>query len=185
MFTKVFTVAALIVLGVQAAPAVPARRDGDVSSSTASAASSTTTSFTPLSEIALPTGSPEQVLSFVQANSQSLALAVGNTTFLELEASLVMAEAATVIPATETQLSLFLAVNKATPIVQVSSIGGEGITLATGTEGTGVPTTIAGHVFTAAPKANDARTSLHLPAGLFSGAAAVLGSVVLGAVAVL
>ena len=80
-------------------------------------------------------------------------------------------QALTKVPPTATQVSVFIAGKfdayqfpvcdltricpdvSGTPVVEVSSVGGAGITLATGNVTTGVFTTeIAGQVFTAVPK---------------------------------
>ncbi|KAH9854410.1 hypothetical protein C2E23DRAFT_867448 [Lenzites betulinus] len=159
MFVKSFALLAVLALGVQAAPA---KRD----------------------DTAGATNTPDVVISFIQANSQSIASAIGTGTILELEASFVMAEAMTVVQPTETQLSVFMADVAGTPIVEVSSIGGEAITLATGTA-SGFPTTFAGHLFTAAPKSNHAATGVQVPRGLIAGGLTMLGSVALGVIAVL
>ncbi|KAI0829060.1 hypothetical protein BC628DRAFT_1194169 [Trametes gibbosa] len=184
MFVKSFATLLVLALGARAAPA---KRD-DSSSSSATPASTFTLLGDPLTMISgLPAGAtntPEAIISFIQVNSEAVASAVGTATMLDLEASFVMAEAMTVVQPTETQLSVFMADVAGTPIVEVSSIGGPGITLATGTA-SGIPTTFAGHLFTAAPKANHAVAGFQLPGGLAAGGLTMIGSVALGVIAVL
>ncbi|KAL1950960.1 hypothetical protein VTO73DRAFT_109 [Trametes versicolor] len=190
-FIQSFAALALLALGVQAAPHV--KRDGSSSSSqsASSSSSASSTSLDPLSVLAsaFPSAatltSPDQILTAIQANSQAAASAVGTGAILEVEASLVMAQAMTAISPTETQLSLFMADVAGTPIVQVSSIGGPAITLATGTAASAFPTSFAGHVFTAAPKTNHAVTDMKFPKALVAGALTMIGSIAVGAIAVL
>ncbi|KAI8980573.1 hypothetical protein BD414DRAFT_538213 [Trametes punicea] len=179
MYTKSFVAGALLVLGAQAAPA---KRDS------ASFPVLSVTGFGSVTLSGLPTAptslSPDQGISFVQANSQALASAVGTATVLDLEAAYVMAQVATQIAPTETQLTVFMADVAGTPVVEVSSIGGPAITIATGTAG-GTVTSFAGHVFTAAPKTSDATAGLGVPRALVAGALTLIGSMFVGALAVL
>ncbi|KAI0778999.1 hypothetical protein BD413DRAFT_609526 [Trametes elegans] len=179
MFIQSFVAFSFFVLGAQAAPA---KRDADVA-------------VPGVGTIKLPgiddgsNVSPEQAISILQANSQALSntTALGTATFMQAEAAFVMEQVATAIPATETQLSYFIVNVATTPVVQVSSIGGSAITLATGTA-EGTLTSFAGHTFTAAPATNNAASDLRVPTALVSGAATILiilGSIALGAVALL
>ncbi|KAI0370110.1 hypothetical protein BV20DRAFT_967136 [Pilatotrama ljubarskyi] len=185
MFFMQFLVAlSVLVLGAQAAPA--AKRDASATSTSVltvpSGFGNTTVTVSGLTAGA--TISPDALLSLVQANEATLLSAVGTQTVQIAEANAVMAQAATAIPPSETQLSLFMADVDGTLLVEVSSIGGPGITLATGTA-SGVPTTFAGYLFTAAPKTNYAITGFQVPRALIAGAATIVGSVFIGAMAVL
>ncbi|KAH9885390.1 hypothetical protein C8Q73DRAFT_669487 [Cubamyces lactineus] len=118
---------------------------------------------------------PEQALSILRAESQAIASAVPVLTsaIVQAEAGFVYSQALTKVPPTATQVSVFIAGKSlphqcpvrdftrllpevsGAPVVEVSSVGGAGITLATGNVTTGVFTTeIAGQVFTAVPMKN-------------------------------
>ncbi|KAI0352290.1 hypothetical protein OH77DRAFT_1428837 [Trametes cingulata] len=181
MFMNAFFALSVLVLGAQAAPA--AKRDGTATVLTVPSGFGNTT-VTVSGLTAGATIAPDQLLSIVQANEATLLSAVGTQTVQIAEAEAVMAQAATAIPTSETQLSLFIADVDGTMLVEVSSIGGSAITLATGTA-SGVPTTFAGHLFTAAPATNYAVTGLQVPRALVAGAATIVGSIVVGAMAVL
>ncbi|KAI0673962.1 hypothetical protein C8Q78DRAFT_1152025 [Trametes maxima] len=174
MYAMSLATLAFLVLGAQAAPA---KRDAALD---VPGVGTITISGLP----AGATPGPDEAISFMQANSDSLLSELGTTTFFEAEAAFVMAQATTLVPPTETQLSVFLARVETVPVVQVSSIGGPGITLATGTA-SGIVTELAGHTFTAAPKKNHAPTGLRVPSTLVAGAATILGSMVVGAIVVL
>ncbi|KAJ8463807.1 hypothetical protein ONZ51_g10007 [Trametes cubensis] len=117
--------------------------------------------------------SPEEALSILSAGSQAIATAVPILTsaIAQAQVGFVYSQALTKVPPTATQVSVFIAGKfdahqlpvcdltricpdvSGTPVVEVSSVGGAGITLATGNVTTGVFTTeIAGQVFTAVPK---------------------------------
>ncbi|OSD01184.1 hypothetical protein PYCCODRAFT_552246 [Trametes coccinea BRFM310] len=174
MYAMSFAAIALVALGVQAAPT---KRDG-VSSPNATIevpglASGVTTTF-----------SPESALSVIQSNTASVAQAIGTGSLLNAEAAFVLAEARTVVAPTQTQLSVYIDYVAGTPVVEVSSIGGSAITLATGTA-TGAVTSFAGHTFTVAPKSNFASADIRVPRSLVAGALTVLGCVAVGAIAIL
>ncbi|CDO77273.1 hypothetical protein BN946_scf184753.g23 [Trametes cinnabarina] len=96
--------------------------------------------------------------------------------------SIAIAKAEEGIGADTTQLTAFATTINSTPVVKVSSIGGnQEITIATGTAG--ITTIFGGKAFTAVP--NAAGQLARVPRGLWAGAAAVLGSVLLGAAIVL
>ncbi|RDX50501.1 hypothetical protein OH76DRAFT_452994 [Lentinus brumalis] len=199
MFFKAVTAFAFAFLGVQAAPM---KRD-DASSATASASASASVVSIPLpgfgnlnatylpqlTSIGFPinpTQTPDlnSALSFVQANTQAVGSVLGTATVRELEAAIVLAQATSAIGPSQSQFSARIEVLNATPIVEVSNIGGDAITLATGTAAGGVMTTMGGVVFTAAPAINNGAMRRDIPASLLAGVGAVLGSVVMGALAV-
>ncbi|TBU26605.1 hypothetical protein BD311DRAFT_667137 [Dichomitus squalens] len=102
-------------------------------------------------------GFPITALSFLQASSSAVGAIVGTGTVLDLEES------------------------AAVPRVEVSSIGGPAITIATGTAPGSFQTTFAGIAFTAAPKQNHAGPGRSVSGLLLGGIAAVVGSVITGA----
>ncbi|KAI0354782.1 hypothetical protein OH77DRAFT_1425910 [Trametes cingulata] len=78
-----------------------------------------------------------------------------------VEAELVYVQALSAIGLTNTQLTATVTEIAGVPVVEVSSIHGQAITIATGTAG-GAPTTFAGKVFTAIPdRKNKSANTLH------------------------
>ncbi|KAI0714629.1 hypothetical protein C8Q76DRAFT_840776 [Earliella scabrosa] len=97
-------------------------------------------------------------VSFINEKSGDVASMVGTPTLQGIQATLGLLQASNVIgPASATDLTAFITDVNSTPVVQVSSIDGPAITLATGTVGD--VTTFAGQVFTIAPQNNDAAPS--------------------------
>ncbi|RPD64792.1 hypothetical protein L227DRAFT_571252 [Lentinus tigrinus ALCF2SS1-6] len=162
MFVKAITVFAFAFLGVQAAPM---KRD-DSSSASASTSAPVSVVSIPLpgfgnlnatylpqlTSIGFPinpsqTPDLNSALSFVQANTQAVGSVLGTSTVPKLEAAIVLAQATSAIGQSQNQFSAHIEVLNATPIVEVSNIGGAAITLATGTAAGGVPTTLGGVVF--------------------------------------
>ncbi|KAL7284959.1 hypothetical protein ACG7TL_000048 [Trametes sanguinea] len=144
-----FAAIALVALGVQAAPT---KRDGVIKVPGFSSPNATI-EVPGLASGVTTTFSPESALSVIQSNTASVAQAIGTGSLLNAEAAFVLAEARTVVAPTQTQLSVYIDYVAGTPVVEVSSIGGSAITLATGTA-TGAVTSFAGHTFTVAPKSN-------------------------------
>ncbi|KAI0370051.1 hypothetical protein BV20DRAFT_1036087 [Pilatotrama ljubarskyi] len=173
---KLATLFALGAVAVHAAPG-PEKRDGTtVGFTTVTLPSGTQT-------VVIPTGTvPLSVLvSFLDAHSALYESLVGTSTFLSVEASVVLQQASVGI-ATATQLTAFETTINSTPVVEVSSKGGiQVITVATGTAG--ATTSFGGEVFTAVP--NAAQQLASVPHALWTGAAAVLGSLAVGAALVL
>ncbi|CDO77262.1 hypothetical protein BN946_scf184753.g12 [Trametes cinnabarina] len=180
MYFMSLVVLALFALCAQAAPT---KRDGVIQ----------VPGFPPyigINDPGLPSGvtttvSPESALAVIQANTTSVALAIGTEGLLNAEAAFVKQQAQNAIPSTATQLTVFLENVAGTPVVEVSSVGGAAITLATGTASGGFVTNFAGYTFTAAPKSNFATTDLRVPRTLVVGALTIMGSVAVGALAVL
>ncbi|KAI0354776.1 hypothetical protein OH77DRAFT_1521647 [Trametes cingulata] len=176
MQLKLATLFALGAVAVQAAPGQEKRDGTTIGFTTVTIPSGTQT-------IVIPTGTvPLSVLvSFIDAHSSLYESLVGTSTYLSVAASVALQEASAGI-ATATQLTAFETTINSTPIVEVSSKGGNQVfTVATGTAGT--TTTFAGEVFTAVP--NSAQQLASVPRALWTGAAAVIGSLALGAALVL
>ncbi|KAI1786792.1 hypothetical protein LXA43DRAFT_897276 [Ganoderma leucocontextum] len=152
-------VLAFLSLGVHAVPLVNlAKRDGSNETiSIPGFGNLNATNATALASI----GFPITAISFLQASPSAVASIVGTGTVLDLEES------------------------NAVPRVVVSSIGGSAITVATGTASGAFQTTFAGVAFTAAPKVNRAGPGRAVPGALLGGIAAVVGSVITGALVVL
>ncbi|KAI0658320.1 hypothetical protein C8Q70DRAFT_189077 [Cubamyces menziesii] len=133
----------------------------------------TTTGATPINSLA----------SWVQSESSVLASLYGSSALREYEASIILIQAAdNIAAASATHLTAIETTVNSAPVVEVSSVGGgQEITLATGTAG--AATTFGGLNFTAVP--NAAHHPGRVPHGLLAGAAAVMGSVVLGSILVL
>ncbi|KAH9854403.1 hypothetical protein C2E23DRAFT_72066 [Lenzites betulinus] len=166
--------AALLALAAVAVQAAPEKRDNGFETFTLPGGTST---------LVVPTGtvSIAVLASFIDAHSSIFQSIVGTETFLQVEASLALAEASEAI-GTATQLTPVVTTINSTPVVKVSSIGGnQEITLATGTAG--ATTIFGGEVFTAVPNAGQRLADI--PRGLWAGAAAILGSVAFGAALVL
>ncbi|KAI0648252.1 hypothetical protein C8Q79DRAFT_563952 [Trametes meyenii] len=77
-----------------------------------------------------------------------------------------------------TQLTAYVTNLAGTPVVEVSSIGGPAITLATST---GITTTFAGHTVVVAPGDKNGASGLSISRPLLSGIVGVLGAVAAGA----
>ncbi|TFK91150.1 hypothetical protein K466DRAFT_583065 [Polyporus arcularius HHB13444] len=118
-------------------------------------------------------------ISAVNAHSADFASLVGTSTYLSVQAELGLLSAEVAI-GTATQLTAYISEINATPVVQVSSKGGQAITMATGT---GATTVFAGVTFVAVP--NSCVAGAVVSKSLLVGAAAVLGSLAVGAIAVL
>ncbi|KAI0829068.1 hypothetical protein BC628DRAFT_1337600 [Trametes gibbosa] len=167
-------IAALLALAVVAVQAAPEKRDNGFQ--TVTLPGGTTTLVVPTGTVSIAV-----LASFLDAHSSLFQSLVGTETFLQVEASLAVAEASEAI-GTATQLTPVVTTINSTPIVKVSSIGGnQEITIATGTAG--ATTIFGGEVFTAVPNAAQKLTGV--PSGLWAGAAAILGSVAFGAALVL
>ncbi|KAI0721415.1 hypothetical protein C8T65DRAFT_735422 [Cerioporus squamosus] len=119
-------------------------------------------------------------ISAVNAHSAEFASLVGTSTFLSVQAELGLLSAEEAI-GTATQLTAYVTDINATPVVQVSSKGGQAITMATGTAG--VTTVFAGATFVAVP--NSGVAGAVVSKSLLAGAAAVLVSIAVGAVAII
>ncbi|OSD01177.1 hypothetical protein PYCCODRAFT_551752 [Trametes coccinea BRFM310] len=162
-----FKVAILLGLAAVAVQGAPEKRDNGVTLPNGST-------------FAFPTGtiSADAAASYVDANSAAFLSLLGTATFEKLEASIAIAQAEEGIGAATTELTAFATTINSTPVVKVSSIGGnQEITIATGTAG--VTTIFGGKAFTAVPNGADQLASV--PRGLWAGAGAVLGSLLLGA----
>ncbi|KAI9067191.1 hypothetical protein FKP32DRAFT_1673223 [Trametes sanguinea] len=165
-----FKLAIMLGLAAVAVQGAPEKRDNGF----------TTVTLPNGSAFAFPTGtiSVDAAASYVDANSAAFLSLLGTATFEKLEASIAIAQAEEGIGAATTELNAFATTINSTPVVKVSSIGGnQEITIATGTAG--VTTIFGGKAFTAVPNAADQLASI--PRGLWAGAGAVLGSVLLGA----
>ncbi|KAL7284954.1 hypothetical protein ACG7TL_000043 [Trametes sanguinea] len=128
-----FKVAILLGLAAVAVQGAPEKRDNGF----------TTVTLPNGSTFAFPTGtiSADAAASYVDANSAA---------FLSLP-SIAIAQAEEGIGAATTELTAFATTINSTPVVKVSSIGGnQEITIATGTAG--VTTIFGGKAFTAVPK---------------------------------
>ncbi|KAI0325402.1 hypothetical protein GY45DRAFT_1340121 [Cubamyces sp. BRFM 1775] len=181
MYAKSIAALSLLVLGARAAPA---KRD-DAGITLPGVGVLTIPGIAPGETIAA-----EEALSILQADSQAIATAVPVLTsaIAQAKAGFVYSQALTKIPATATQVSVFIAEVSGTPIVEVSSIGGAGVTLATGGAVVANFTTeFAGQVFTAVPESrtNHAVTDLRVPRALVVGVLTIVGSIAVGAMAVL
>ncbi|KAM5539870.1 hypothetical protein V8D89_006373 [Ganoderma adspersum] len=198
MFFKAAATFALVFFsaGVHATPLVNlAKRDGNNETiSIPGFGNLNATNATALASIGFPinptqttgqTINPTSAISFIQASPSAVASTVGTGTVLDLEAAMVLAEATAAVGTNTKQLSVYIEESSAVPRVIVSSVGGSAITLATGTAAGAVQTTFAGIPFTAAPKVNHARAGHAIPGALLGGIAAVVGSVVTGALVVL
>ncbi|KAL1950947.1 hypothetical protein VTO73DRAFT_96 [Trametes versicolor] len=164
---KTATLLAVAAVAVQAAP------DGF---QTLTLPSGTTTLVVPTGTVSI-----DVVQSFLNSHSAAFKTLVGTQSLLQAEASLAAAEALRGI-GTATQLTTVVTTINSTPIVKVSSIGGnQEITIATGTAG--ATTIFGGEVFTAAP--NAAQPLASIPRAMWAGAGAVVGSLALGAALVL
>ncbi|KAI9067182.1 hypothetical protein FKP32DRAFT_1755315, partial [Trametes sanguinea] len=167
MYATSFSAMALFVLGAQAAPT---KRDGGKQNQSHLKCQDSRRQMLPSkSPVCVTSGvtttfSPESALSVIQSNTTSVAQAIGTASMLNAEAAFVLAEATTLVSPTETQLSVYIDYFAGTPVVEVSSIGGSAVTLATGTA-TGAVTSFAGHTFTVAPKSNFATTDFRVPRG--------------------
>ncbi|KAI0325409.1 hypothetical protein GY45DRAFT_1374758 [Cubamyces sp. BRFM 1775] len=171
--------AAFLALAAVAVQAAPEKRD---SSSGNGFETITLPNGTPF---VIPTGTVDVgvAASFVDANSGVIASVLGTETLLKLEASVALVEAEEAIGAATTVLTAIVTTINSTPVVKVSSIGGKNeITIATGTKA-GATTVFGGKAFTAVP--NAAQQLASVPRGLWAGAAAVLGSMALGAALIL
>ncbi|KAI0756103.1 hypothetical protein C8Q80DRAFT_1115729 [Daedaleopsis nitida] len=105
-------------------------------------------------------------VSFVNEKSADIASMVGTPALMGIEATLGLMQASIAIDTATSVLTAFITDVSSTPVVQVSSIGGDAITLATGTVGD--TTTFAGQVFTAAPQQSNAASGASSAAGDYS-----------------
>ncbi|RPD64799.1 hypothetical protein L226DRAFT_607775 [Lentinus tigrinus ALCF2SS1-7] len=130
----------------------------------------------------LPSGSGvplSAAISAVNAHSAEFASLLGTSTFLSVQAELGLLSAEEAI-GTATQLTAYITEINATPVVQVSSKGGQAITMATGTAG--ATTVFANATFVAVP--NSGTVGAVVSKSLLVGAAAVVGSMA-GAIVIL
>ncbi|KAI0721416.1 hypothetical protein C8T65DRAFT_631644 [Cerioporus squamosus] len=104
------------------------------------------------------------------AHSAEYASLLGTSSYMSLQAELGLHSAEEAI-GSATQLTAYVTDINATPVVVVSSKGGQAITMATAT---GATTTFAGATFVAVPNSGMARAIISN--SLLMGAAAVLGS---------
>ncbi|KAI0652678.1 hypothetical protein C8Q79DRAFT_923058 [Trametes meyenii] len=135
--------------------------------------------------LAVPTATTfgvDILASFLDQNSALIASEFGTSALLQAQATVAFVQAEEAVGTQTKKLSVIEATINSTPVVEVSSIGGnQEITIATGTAG--ATTIFGGEVFTAVP--NAARQLSTVPRGLWAGAAAVLGSMALGAATIL
>ncbi|KAI0714623.1 hypothetical protein C8Q76DRAFT_431268 [Earliella scabrosa] len=131
------------------------------------------------------TPNPTSVISFIQANPDVVETAIGSKTAMQIEAAMVFAQVTAAVGPSPAGLTVFQQVRSVTPEVLVSAIGGDAVTIATGTA-VGAETTLAGQVFTAAPvKANNGAFGLVVPGPLAAGGVVAAASVLFGALAVI
>ncbi|KAI0329828.1 hypothetical protein GY45DRAFT_1324419 [Cubamyces sp. BRFM 1775] len=136
---------------------------------------------------ATPTGGANDTSSAAASTSSS-----GNATSSPTPASSALAQASSLLSnvqsliSSKTELLAYVTQISAVPVVEVSSKGGEAITLATSAGGKAFTTTFDGVVMTAVPASkNAAAASLVVPKPLLTGVVGAMGAVAVGAMLLL